>query len=445
VDAKLLILHHDGTEEIRAVPDGEASIGRSHDNWLCPIDTAMSRHHAVLRRREDGLEIESLPTPNGTSVNGHRIEGRRNLVIGDEVVVGRTVIRLVPTEDHGDSRRTQSTVEITTDDDRDEIVAVSTVMRELLEQTDRLARSLLPVLLLGESGTGKELFAHRLHDRSPRSAGSFVVLNCPALSAGVIESELFGVEEGVATDVRGRPGRLEEADGGTLFLDEIADLPLEVQAKLLRFLQDGSLDRVGGRRPTTVDVRIVAATNRDLEAAMADGSFREDLYHRIAAAPIELPPLRQRREDIIPLAEHFLARVGSGVTLEERARTGLVDYHYPGNVRELAMIIERACVLADRGSIDIEHLGLDSSPRVGDPVRPAALLEAIASGDVDFWEAVHRPFVDRELSRPEVRALIAAGLERSGGSVRGLAALLRVEDRYRKLLDFLRNNRLLPE
>jgi len=425
------------------MPDGEAPIGRSKDNWLCPIDPAMSRRHAVMRWTADGLVIEPLPTPNGTLVNGRRIEDHRHLAIGDEVVVGRTVIRIVPTEQDVDSRRSESTIELPGTDDGERIIVASATMRELLERADRLAASRLPVLLLGESGTGKELVARRLHDQSPRRSGPFVVLNCPALAAGVIESELFGVEEGVATDVKARPGRLEQADGGTLFLDEVGDLPLEAQAKLLRFLQDGVLDRVGGRQPVTVDVRVLAATNRDLESALASGGFRNDLYHRIAAAALELPPLRERRDDIIPLVEHFLARFGHGVTLDAAARAALVDYHYPGNVRELAMIVERSAVLADAGVIRVEHLGLQPATDAR-PTDPAALLDAIVRGDVDFWEVVHGPFVERELSRPTVRALIAEGFARGDGSVKSLATLLRVEDRYRKLLDFLRNNRLLP-
>jgi len=188
------------------------------------------------------------------------------------------------------------------------------------------------------------------------------VLNCPALPSSLADSELFGVEAGVATGVTPRPGRLEQADGGTLLLDEVADLAPEAQAKLLRFLQDGSLERVGGREALRVDVRVLAATNRTVDPLPS--SFRSDLFYRIAALRLHIPPLRERPDDVVPLVEHFLGRAGAGqLTLDPGAHSALVVYAFPGNVRELQAVVDRAALLAGGTRITVEHLGLPTPGR----------------------------------------------------------------------------------
>jgi len=224
-------------------------------------------------------------------------------------------------------------------------------MAPVVEALRRVARTNATVLLLGESGTGKELAARSVHAWSARAAGPFVAISCAAIAEGVLESELFGHEKGAFTGaVATRRGRVELAEGGTLFLDEVAELKTELQAKLLRVIQERRFERVGSSRTLEADVRWVAATNRDLEAAMAEGHFREDLYHRLAVFPVRLPPLRERRGDIVPLAHTLLERIGRelgrpGLRLADDAALATADW--PGNVRELANALERAAILAD--------------------------------------------------------------------------------------------------
>jgi two-component system response regulator AtoC len=242
-------------------------------------------------------------------------------------------------------------------------------MAPVVEAVEKVARTNATVLLLGESGTGKEVAARTIHALSPRSAGPFVAVSCAAIAEGLLESELFGHEKGAFTSaVATRRGRIELADGGTLFLDEIGELKLELQSKLLRVLQERRFERVGGTRTMEADVRWIAATNRDLEAMATDGRFRQDLYHRLAVFPIRLPSLRERRGDIVPLAETLLARIGRdlgrpGLRLGPEVRRAIVDAEWPGNVRELANALERAAILADGPELRVRDLGTLSRPR----------------------------------------------------------------------------------
>lgn len=444
----LRIVHHDGMEEVKDIADGDLTIGRGPENRLSPLDPSLSRQHAVIHNSSGRLSIEDLQTRNGTFVNGTRIQTEVALGVGDVVDLGKTKLVLAGEGESQDVRRNQPTVEIQGDVPRQRIVAESARLMDLIKKTDKFSRSDLPILITGETGTGKELFAHRVHEKSLRKDGPFVVLNCPALAPGLVESELFGVESGVATDVSERPGRLEEADQGTLFLDEIADLSLDIQAKLLRFLQDGSIERVGGRKARTLDVRLVAATNQNLEAAMQSGGFRNDLFFRIAAVRLDLPPLREHPDDVRPLVEYLLARRNLGhISVDEIAMKALEHYQFPGNVRELDAIISSAAALTEDSTIRLSDLAIGDSRLAstpGEERNPGALLDLLVTGSVDFWDAVHRPFIDRELPRAFVKDLIALGLSNSGGSVKVLAENIHQEHNYRKLLDFLRNNRLLP-
>ena len=238
----------------------------------------------------------------------------------------------------------------------------SVLMAQAVEEAKKAAVSKSTVLLLGESGTGKEIFARAIHNWSQRKSAPFIPINCVGLSKDLLESELFGHEKGAFTGAHQlKKGRVELAEGGTIFLDEVGDISPELQAKLLRFLQEREFERVGGTRRIRVDVRIVAATNRDLEKAVANGGFREDLYHRLNVIPITLAPLRQRREDIAELAVHFLNRFS--VETKKRfteispdAESTLLAYRWPGNVRELANVIERAVVLGEGPKLTIDLL-----------------------------------------------------------------------------------------
>lgn len=247
----------------------------------------------------------------------------------------------------------------TSPDGIDWIIGESAAIREVVEKIQQVARCNLPVLLCGESGTGKELFARAIHEYSPRNQRAYIRLNCAALSETVLESELFGHERGAFTGALGlRKGRFELADGGTLFLDEIGEISGAFQAKLLRVLQEGEFERVGGSRTIKVDVRLVAATNRNLEAAVLSGQFRSDLYYRISVVPIFLPPLRERREDVDLLALEFLRRFnkehGVSLTLSKRAMDVLRACDFPGNVRELESCVKRTAALAKGSMIVVE-------------------------------------------------------------------------------------------
>src|SRR6201986_1088131 len=242
------------------------------------------------------------------------------------------------------------------------IIGESAALREVLAKGEQVAPTFSTVLLRGETGTGKELVAHAIHINSPREAKPFVRVNCAALAPGVLESELFGHEKGSFTGaVERRRGRFELADGGTLFLDEIGDLPMEVQIKLLRTLQERTLERVGGTETIKVDVRLVSATNRNLEKMIEDGEFREDLYYRLNVFPINLPPLRDRLQGLPGLVGHcvgkFARQMGTapaGVTPDALAK--LREYNWPGNVRELENIVERAMILARGAALGAQHL-----------------------------------------------------------------------------------------
>lgn len=251
----------------------------------------------------------------------------------------------------------------------DTIVGEEVGLRAVMERVELVARSDVPVLIFGETGTGKELIARAIHTRSQRSSGPFMRVNCGAIPAELIDSQLFGHERGSftgATDTR--EGWFERADRGTLFLDEIGELPPAAQVRLLRVLQDGSFERVGGQRPITVDVRIVAATHRDLSGMVREGKFREDLWYRLAIFPVSLPPLRERTEDIPALARHFAQRAAIRFGLTPRMPTPddiglLVSYSWPGNVRELGAVMDRAAILGDGRRLEVATaLGVQDSP-----------------------------------------------------------------------------------
>ncbi len=244
------------------------------------------------------------------------------------------------------------------------ILGESDALKRAVGETQRVAQTEATVLLLGESGTGKELFARAVHHLSARRDKAFVAINCAAIPETLIENELFGHERGAFTGASDRrQGKFELAAGGTVFLDEIGELPLAVQGKLLRAIEEKVVDRIGGRAPVAVDVRVVAATNKDLKTAVENGEFRGDLFFRLAVFPIEIPPLRDRGEDVVLLARHFAAEIGKELRSREAqlspaAVAALQQHHWPGNVRELENAIERACILTDTMTLEPRDLGL---------------------------------------------------------------------------------------
>jgi transcriptional regulator with GAF, ATPase, and Fis domain len=305
------------------------------------------------------------------------------------------------------AERLEATVETLTRElegqGRSAIVGVSRSWKEVLTQVGRVAGSDTTVLLTGESGTGKEVVSRLLRAGSPRASRPFVALNCAALPEQLLESELFGHEKGAFTGAATtKVGRIEQAAGGTLFLDEIAEMSPLVQAKLLRVLQEREFQRLGGSRTLRADVRVIAATNRDLAAAIAGGSFREDLYYRLNVFEIRIPPLRDRRDDILPLAESFLDELGRtmgrpAAGISRDARAWLETHPWPGNVRELRNAIERAILLCDGGLVTRDHLpALAGRPAGGNGGFDA--IGPLPPGGVDL-EAVERRFVEKALGQ----------------------------------------------
>jgi hydrogenase-4 transcriptional activator len=297
----------------------------------------------------------------------------------------------------------------------DTIVGVESGLRAVMDRVELVARSDAPVLIFGETGTGKELIARSIHNRSSRRNGPFDRVNCGAIPPELIDSQLFGHERGAFTGaVEARRGWFERADGGTLFLDEIGELPPAAQVRMLRILQDGWMERVGSEKPINVDVRIVAATHRDLASMVAEGRFREDLWYRIAVFPIVLPPLRERREDIGRLAAHFAERAATRFGLapvepkpEDLAL--LASYSWPGNVRELAAVIDRAAILGDGKGLDVAtSLGVavdvpSKPPAAGAAERwnghaTAARSEGSASGQIEPLETILRRHIEAALA-----------------------------------------------
>ena len=299
-----------------------------------------------------------------------------------------------------------------------EIVWQGEAMRRVMAQLERVAASETRVCILGETGTGKELVARTLHERSTRASGPFVALNCAAVPAELIESELFGHEKGSFTGAAGRhAGKFEQAEHGTLFLDEIGDMPLQMQAKLLRVLEEGEVERVGSEKPIRVDVRVLVATHRDLETQVKEGKFRQDLFHRIYVFPLALPPLRERREDIPALVEHFGEQVCSQngwkpVPFTAEAIEALQGHSWPGNVRELRNMVERLMLLAPDGEVDLQTVQLavpqGSSPPAVTVSDSVALAERV--------QAFEREVILAELKRSHYNVTSAARalhLERS--------------------------------
>ena len=273
------------------------------------------------------------------------------------------------------------------------MIGTSPVMRQMMNRVERLAKADSSVILQGESDTGKELVARLIHRHSQRADGPFVAVNCGAIPPTLIQSELFGHEKGAFTDAwRRHIGCVERAHHGVLFLDEIGDLPLPMQVNLLRFLQERTIVRVGGVEPIEVDIRVIAATNRVLDQEMAQGNFRSDLFYRLCVLDLALPPLRERGEDIILLAQYFLNKLGNTLNPKVNGFTAsamhqMMKYHWPGNVRELKNRLERALVLCEGCRIDHQDLGL-ALPLVEGAIRPLNLVRAEAE-----CEAVRRALV----------------------------------------------------
>ena len=344
----------DGKEMVLQTP--LVTIGTLHDNSLVLTDPTVSRRHASVEETSNGYVLRDLDSTNGTFLDGVRVrEGY--IQAGSHIRLGQTEMVFSPLEERIENLRSSS-------DHFGDLIGSSTPMREVFGILERVAPTDITVLIQGETGTGKELAARAIHHSSRRAAGPFVVFDCGAVAPNLIESELFGHEKGAFTDaVKSRQGAIELADNGTLFLDEIGELAASLQPKLLRALDQREVKRVGAEQSIKVNVRVVAATNRDLEKEVQGGRFREDLFYRLSAVSVLLPSLRKHNEDIELIAKHLLVgistEVGKKLTgLSPEAAAALTAYPWPGNVRELRNVLGRAAALSDGNRIEARDLFL---------------------------------------------------------------------------------------
>jgi DNA-binding NtrC family response regulator len=327
-------------------------------------------------------------------------------------------------------------------------IVASAPMAGLIEAADRAALSDGKVLITGESGVGKDLIARRIHGQSRRSSQPFVPVNCAGLTESLLESELFGHVKGSFTGAyRDKLGKLQTAHGGTIFLDEVGEMSLRMQAILLRFLENGEIQAVGSdTRLTTVNVRVIAATNRNLPDLIAAGQFREDLLYRLRVIHLEVPPLRQRRDEIPVLVNHFIARTNRRASFTTEAMEALCRYRWPGNVRELQNIVEQAMWLSRGELVDVAQL--PELLRVpAQPARPTRerrvqiadeLYAALVNGGYSFWDHIYPLFLSRDITRHDMRELIRKGLSTTRGNYRALLKLFGMSNTdYKRFLNFL--------
>ncbi len=387
--------------------------GRSAVNDIVLADTHVSGTHFEIAITSRGLLLRDLDSTNGVTIHGVRVR-EAWLDASAQFRAGESTFRLTGTD--------PVEIPLPLIDHFDQLYGRSSVMRELFATLERLATrgDRLRVLIGGETGTGKELVARALHNRSARRARPFIVQDCTAIPRELAESQLFGHCKGAFTGaVADRPGCFEEADGGTIFLDEIGELPLDLQAKLLRVIQEGEIVRVGERAPRKVDVRVICATHRDLRAMIAEERFRQDLFFRIADVRVEVPSLRDRGDDVLVLAELFLRRcAGESGPVRQLGRTAaaaLRAHAWPGNVRELKSVLERAHVMADGDEITAEDLSLSPEASVRRTVAHDGLLLLPHDRAVDEFE---RLYFASLLAQHPTKAKAARAAEMSGEGLR---------------------------
>jgi len=412
------------SEGLERALNGTLTVGADPACDLCLRDRGVSRHHAEFRLREGRIWVRDLGSRNGTRLDGVRVT-EAELQLGSVVLLGETPLGLYP-------RWHVREVDPSSDHHFGELYGTSLALREVFAILGRVAASSATVLVEGESGTGKELVARSLHQASPRAKQPYVVFDCTTVTRELAESELFGHARGAFSGaIADREGAFRQADGGTIFLDEIGELPLELQPKLLRALESGEIRRVGETQQRKVDVRVVAATHRDLHAEARRGRFRSDLLYRLSVVRVQLPPLRARPEDIAIMAERLLAgQLAPGSSVSGRNLERLMCYSWPGNVRELRNVLTRAVALAPRsdGLVQFDDLVINLASDAASPTTlgycfpgvdaPLPYKEAkqrlLAQFDDEYVQALLRRHSDNitqaaqaaELSRKHLYALL---------------------------------------
>jgi transcriptional regulator with GAF, ATPase, and Fis domain len=403
----------DGTQPSRVL------VGQSPACQLQLTDRLVSRRHVALDLTGQRLRLTDLSSTNGTFVDG--------MGVLDVYLRGGEIVRMGGTALRVDAVPATGVVVLSSATRFGRTVGASPEMRRLYPLCERLAASTVTVIIEGETGTGKEVLAESLHEQGPRASAPFVVFDCTAVAPNLVESALFGHERGAFTGaVASQKGVFEQADGGTLLIDEIGDLDMALQPKLLRALQRGEVRRVGGDKPIAVDVRVLAATRRDLDHEVQAGRFRDDLFFRLAVARIELPPLRQRRGDVAVLAQHFWSELGGGDrTIPYELLLRYEDYGWPGNVRELYNAIARQLAL---GTLDVTPLEARSAGGSMPPPAAGDLVDSVLALDLPLSQARQRIVEDFE------RRYVERVLAKHGGSVAKAAAASGIARRYFQIL-----------
>jgi DNA-binding NtrC family response regulator len=442
---QLLVIHPDGKRENRTFDQDVVTIGAVEDNDLVLPDETVSRNHARIWLDGDSYIVTDLGSTNGSFINRVRI--REAFLKPDQVInIGETEIRFVPVAEK---------VKIVPSDKQrfGDLVGRSDRIREIYSILERIAPTDASIIIGGETGTGKEVVARTVHQQSRRREGPFIVFDCGAIPENLIESELFGHEKGSFTGATNtRQGVFEMANGGTVFLDELGELAIDLQPKLLRVLEQREVRRVGGSGTRKVDVRIVAATNRDLEKEVRAGRFREDLFYRLNVVRVQLPSLRERKEDIPLLVQHFLQSGNFNKTREgERkvrnvsrdAMDRILAHAWPGNVRELHNVVERAVSFADTDTIETQdlpdHVGFtrSSDPDVGLQIAqlaPSAQAPVAAGSTATVPEGTFKDAKEKWVSSFE-RDYIAHLLQKNGNNISHAAREAEIDRKYfRKLM-----------
>ena len=400
----------EGDDEGKRLNGGDlVTIGTAPGNDLQLTDQSVSGYHLEISCGERGIDLQDLGSTNGTYLGGAALH-KATVPAGSVLKIGRTKLRLTDGQ--------KATVELHLGSGLEGLLGSTPVMRRLMAQLRRAAKSPVPSLLIGESGTGKEVVAQAYHKLSERSQAPFVTVDCGAVSANLLASELFGHERGAFTGAHARHvGAFERADKGTLFLDEIGELPLDLQPQLLGALERRRFRRLGGQQEVEVDVQVLCATNRDLRQEVNHGSFRLDLYYRVAALVLKLPPLRERRNDIPLLVEHFLRECGHAGDIKEivtdEVMEALTKHRWPGNVRELRNWVEVTVALGEAG-----ELGPEGAPTSTSSLDRDGLLE------LPYKEARNKLLADFELS------YLTRLLEKAEGNVSRAAREARMDRTY---------------